>query len=804
VRAPLTPRSLLTLVLLAVLAVFCARELRLESNVTRFMPDGRASELAALSGRLADSALTRTMVLSVRGPELDASLAAARALAERLAADEEVAWVRAGVDPGELEGIYELYFPRRHSFLSDEPEREIPELLSEAALAERARALRRELASPAAPFFKRLAAADPLGAFARVVERVRGDRTAMRVSGGRFVSIDGEHAIVLLATHASAFDHGRQAPLLARIERGVAELAREAGAELEVEMSGTNRFAADAQAAIRRDVQVVSGVAFVGVAIVFVTLVGSLRAFLVVFLPTLTGILVAVSTGVVFFGGFDGLTLAFGTVLIGVATDYSVHAFVHHGLARAGEPASTTVARLRGTLALGAVTTIASFVGLGFTSFPAFREIAVFSIVGLTASLATTLFVLPELLDRAPALPPRAVALVDRLGRFARGVGRPRRGHLALPLVCLALLPFALARIEWVDDLSRWTRIDPALRAEDARVRARVTRFDASRFVVVLADGLPAALDANATVHGRLEGLVREGELEDVRSLHSFLWSESLQRRNREVLLAQAPAERVPRVFAREGFRPEAFAPFREALASPPPAPLTLDDLRGSALDGVVSSMVVPLEGQVAVITYLRGVGSEAGVAAALEGVDGAHLFDQGAFLADVYGEFRATTVNQILIGSAIVAAILWLRYRRLRPAFAALAPSLLVAVVLIEAFAFLGVALNLLHVMTLIMVLGMGVDYGIFIVDGVRHRTGLGVTLLSLLVSCLTTFLVFGTLGLADQPVLRAIGATAGVGILLAFLFSPLALTVLGREAETAGGNARAPGGDAEAPGGA
>jgi predicted exporter len=54
-----------------------------------------------------------------------------------------------------------------------------------------------------------------------------------------------------------------------------------------------------------------------------------------------------------------------------------------------------------------------------------------------------------------------------------------------------------------------------------------------------------------------------------------------------------------------------------------------------------------------------------------------------------------------------------------------------------------------------------------------------------SLLVSCLTTIFVFGSLALSSHPALRAIGLTTASGILLALLLSP-AVFVLASRATT------------------
>jgi predicted exporter len=80
---------------------------------------------------------------------------------------------------------------------------------------------------------------------------------------------------------------------------------------------------------------------------------------------------------------------------------------------------------------------------------------------------------------------------------------------------------------------------------------------------------------------------------------------------------------------------------------------------------------------------------------------------------------------------------------------------------------------------------MGMGVDYGIFCVDSVRRRSDFGATLVSLLLSCLTTAFVFGSLAFSSQPALRAIGVTTGIGVVLSFLLAPVTLAAAGLRAE-------------------
>jgi predicted exporter len=775
-------RVLAWLAAAAALAVYVALELRVGTDITRFMPDRAGSELAALSTQLTDSPFTRTMVFSIGAPDLDAAVAVAGTLARELRAHPGFAWVRAGLEDEQMRGVYELYFPRRYGFVSAEPEHEIPALVSEAALRERARLVRRRLASPAGAQLEELVAADPIGAFERIALRFRGDEVRLSTRGGQLVTADGRYAILLAATRDSAFASGAQARLLADVDAAFRSAAAAVGTDATLESSGANRFAVSVERRMKRDVYVIGAVTFLGVAALFLGLVGSMRAFVLVAVPPLLGILAATAACLARFGGIDGLTMAFGATLLGVTIDYSTHVLVHHGLSGHGESAWATARRLRASLVLAAATTVASLGGMGATAFPAFREMSFFAAVGVAVALLATLFLVPDLLAWLPRLPERAARTARALERAQRALLSAPRALLFAPVAAAALGVLLLPRLQWVDDMSRLARFDPDLAAEDARVRERVGAADGGHFAIGVAGDAAAALELNDAIHARLVAVRDAGGFERLRSLHSLLWSEPLQRRNQAALRAEPdlPA-RVEAAFAAEGFRPGSFAPFEQALAEPPPPPLTLADLEGGPLSDLPAAYVFPLGERVAVVSYLEGMREPERVASALAGLPGAHLLDQRSFVSDIYSEFRETTLEQLAAGCLLVVLLVALRYRAWRPSLAAFLPSLAVALLLLAGFAAAGIELNLMHVMSLAMVMGLSVDYGVYLVDSAGDPEELGATLLSLLVSGLSTAFVFGALAISEQPALRAIGVTTGLGVLLSYALAPILLVAFG-----------------------
>jgi predicted exporter len=784
------------LVALALAAAVAAQRSDLSTDITHFMPDSGRAGLAAVSRQLATSTLSRTMTLTigVRGGEDTAAneqaiASAADQLTAVLAAHPEVDWIRDGRREDFGQEVWDLYFPRRFYFASARPEVEVAALSADAELARVAGKAKRELGSPTGMLIKRTVERDPLGLFAGIVDRMTAasaDADGLELRLGRLWSADG-HAVIFVGTRSSAFASGPQGELLNAIDQAFAEIARGDEFDLFYERGGANRFAVEAERSIRRDVYRIAVLSVVGVVTVFISFFPSPWRLLLVLLPALAGIVGATLVCIVVFGRIDGLTLAFGSALIGVAIDYPIHLLNHQGLVTAHVGAS--VRRLAGTLSLGAATTIASFAGLALTSFPGFREIGVFAMAGIAVALTVTLLVVPLFPSATAAAPQRARTTARALDRFVLRVRSAGRALLLVPLAAVLFAGFALPRLSWEDDLSKLNRIDAELEAEEDRVRGRVTSFETGRFVVAVGDDIDGVLQINEQLQSELRKLVATGALGGILSISDFIWSEPLQRRNVEALLAIPDLpERVADAYELAGFRSgvtDAFAKDLEeqATATAAAPPLRMPDLVGTGIGDLVAGLIVDVDatfGQIAAITQLREIGDYDALQDAVAGVPSAYILDQRDLANQLYAEFRWQTLRQIAIGSVLVFVVLLVRYRSWRPALAAFLPSALVALLVPSLAAVVGTPLNLLHVVSLVMVMGMGVDYGIFLVDGSREHDAVGATTLSLLLSCLTTVMVFGVLALSSNPALSAIGWTTGLGILLSFSFAPIALVVL------------------------
>jgi predicted exporter len=767
------------------LGVFVARHLEVSTGVTHFLATGQERELSAVAREIAESALARTMVLALSAPDLETSIRAAQEWTVVLAGHPEVDEVASRPDPRLASDFFALYFPRRFHFLSERPEVELRDRFTDAGLRTAARNLRAELALPQAVLWKDLAGADPWLAFPDLLKRSDASRLGgLRIVDGHFVDSDARSAVLFVTTRHSAFDPDHQALFGEFLDRSFEALDRRFGHALVLERSGAHRFAAASEQRAREDIARVSGFSALGLSVLFLVFFRSVRLLLISVVPLIGGTLVATTFAILLFDKVHALTLAFGSTLIGVCVDYPIH-YINHRM-QLPDASGELQRRLWVALAMGALTTLAGFAVVAASDFPGIREIGVFAVAGVSAAALTTWLLLPLLVRAGPPATGLLRGWTARMGRLLQWLERRPHALLAPPAAALVLCGTGLPRLSWQDDVYALNLpFEADWVAEDARVRERISPMESGRLVVALGDDDESLLRSNDLVYERLSNARERGVLEDFRSLHSWIWAEDLQRRNlAEIARHPDLGRRALAALEAEGFRPASFSRFTEALQAPPPAPLRLRDLLASSLADLIASHRIEIDEGAAVLTYVRGVRDGPALEEALRDLEGVHYLDQRVFLSGIYGRFRRETLPLLLAGVGAVLALLILRYRRVGLSLAVATPALLAGASSLALFALLGIPINLLHLLGVLLVLSIGVDYAIFLAESDVHGAEGAVTLSSLVLECACTVASFGLLAASSFPALRALGATTGLGVILSLVLAPVMLLLARRGA--------------------
>jgi predicted exporter len=174
-----------------------------------------------------------------------------------------------------------------------------------------------------------------------------------------------------------------------------------------------------------------------------------------------------------------------------------------------------------------------------------------------------------------------------------------------------------------------------------------------------------------------------------------------------------------------------------------------------------------------AILVPVVHVHDEHGLRAMVSSIDGIQYVDQVNDLARALKGYRQQAIR--LAGGAYCLVFLLLIWRYGTGGVVLLLPPLLSAVATVGALGLLGQPFHIIHCLSLLLVLGIGVDYTIFAAEFPKGKGP--TTCLAMILSALTTLLSFGMLSLSHQAVLHALGLTTLIGVALVLLFVPIVL---------------------------
>lgn len=765
------PRAALLawLLLVGASAWWVARHTAFTTDLSAFLPKSGSLQQQRLIEHLRSGGASRTMLIGLEGAGPDELARASRTLVRALAGDPRFDFVtNGGVEHTQL--ARELVLKYRY-LLSPavEPGRFGEESLR-AALSENLDLL----TSLAGLALKEVLARDPTGELRKIGEASLQQAPASR--HGVWFSQDGKLALLLAQTAASGIDAVRQQEALDAVLRAAPDPA------VRVLVSGPGTFAALTRAAIERDSRWLTAIAGALVALILVYVYRSPRTVALSVLPVLSGLVVGVAAVSAVFGSVHGITLAFGATLIGEAVDYPSYVFAQR---RAGESVLGVLSRIWPTLRLAALTTVFGSLALVLSSLQGLSQLGVLSMVGVLVAGLVTRWVLPALAPGAAAAPPRSLPF--SLIGAARFLQRGRWLAWALLAASLVLIAARQGRI-WDDDLGHMSPLPEDAWRTDVRLRAALHAPDAGYLLSIAAPSREAALRQSERAALVLEQGVRDGLLEGFDMAARYLPSEQTQQRRRAALPDAGSLRRALAAASRGlPYRQDAFAPFvRDVEATRRGPLLTLEDLRGSGLDLKVSSLLASQDGEwqaLVPLTGVRGAAQAEELARRMPAEVHASFLDLKAQSDRLVGGYRAQALRLAGVGAIAIALLLLAGLRDPLAALRVMLPVYAAIAMTVALFAAKGAGLTLFHLVSLLLVLGVGLNYALFFDRAERGTESERETSLALTVCFLTTLTAFGCLATSRIPVLSAIGLTVSIGAAL----SLVSAMVFGRSGKSA-----------------
>lgn len=731
----------------------------IESNVLALLPeDAQDPALEQATRRIVDAGARQIVVLLGAADDAQAKAAANayRAELQRQARQEPLPFVENTAMSGWFNAAQAYYRPYRDRLLTDAQRQQLQDTPPDALAQQALSALYGPLAAPRWIQWQ----ADPLNLWSGWWQARAAD-AGMRFDADGLLRADGRVWVVLqFQTRGPAFRLDGVRRIDAALDAARAVAARTTPGLQELR-SGVPLYAEAAAVQASREINVIGWGSLLAVLALVWLAFRSLRPILLVALSLLVGVAVALSATALVFGKVHLLTLIFGASLVGVAEDYGIHWFA----SRQAHPGQEKFRLLHGLLPgmlLALVTSALAYLALGAAPFPGLRQMAVFSVVGLLAAFATVACWFPWLAASPPPPTRLAGVLAGWLDHWPQP--RSRRAWYGLAALATIVTVGGLLQLRSNDDLRSLQSLPKPLLAQQEEITKILGMPSPAQFYLVLAPDTDTLLQREQQLTQRLRPLVASGTIGGYRAISDWLPSRQQQAADAALLdktetqvlaqVSQATGEHLQR----PAFVSRAMT-LRDWLASPvsqPFRPLWLGQVAGD----VATVVLVDAQGGDAMLARLQ---------AQATGLPGVRWVNRTAEYSSLLGHYRRMISGLLGVGLALVLSALYLRYRR--DAWRTLLPTLLATVLTLALLGWLGQPLQLFNVLALLLLIGLGEDYGIFL----REHAGDASAWLAVCVGAASTWLSFGLLALSATPALRAFGLTLLIGIGLVWLLSPM-----------------------------
>jgi uncharacterized protein len=567
----------------------------------------------------------------------------------------------------------------------------------------------------------------------------------------------------------------------------------------------------------------------------------SVRLLLATLIALIVGLALTAGFATVAIGHLNLISVAFAVLYIGLGVDFATHLCLHYQECR-GQSQDTDQAIIDSMKAVGpslflcALTTAIGFFAFIPTDFKGVAELGIISGGGMFIGLAVSLSLLPALLKM---LSPQAPAHPRSTGLSARFYNFPFRHARAIRITSLCLAFIALFSLEGVSfDSSPINLRDPhspsviafkrllesqsdspfAISAlvnsldEAKRLSERFAALPSVHQAITLSDLVPTDQEQKLEIIDNLN-LMMPMQLQQFADVHQasdvrnalFALQDALQKASAQPLTSM-PNERIEAMLSHVvsfmksadgapqpdaiyknledrllSLLPHTLSVLRESLAA---TPMNIDDIPASLRRHWVSDA-----GQYRVlVTPAQNLNQREPLQQFVNEVMDTHASVFGLPIGDVTSGKAVVDAFIQAFSSALILIVLLLLLmtRSLKATVLVMTPLLLAALLTAAVNVWLNNPFNFANIIVLPLLLGMGVDSGIHIVQRLRHQPDQADELLQsssargVFFSALTTLCSFTSLAFNSHQGTASMGLLLSIGIILTLICCLLVLPAI------------------------
>ena len=602
------------------------------------------------------------------------------------------------------------------------------------------------------------------------------------IEDGHFFCPDKTVALAFLSPGFNSMDShaGTQFYRLMHRERKVFEAAHP---EARVLAHGTPLSSVSNASTIKGDLLMTVGLSLLVILVILLLSFHSWTFIWQQIVPILYGAVFALACMYWIKGFMSLMALGLGAIVLGVAISYCLHVLIHHYFVGDVEQ----MLREESTpVTLGCITTVGAFLGLLFTESDLLRDFGLFATFALIGNTFFALFFLPHFMtpEQVRFKRYKGFHAIDRINDIPWDRNRWILAGLGVVVLAGVLLSH---RVKFDSDLRNLDYDNSLLTASQELYSAKNASGHMDLYFAAYDEDLDQALEYNTLLQQRLDSLAEAGYVKGYSPL-SFLLFRS--ERDQQVRIdawkrfwtpeRKTQAWREIAAAARHsGLEAALFNPF-EALVDADYEPGNLFEAEVFPEELVSNYLERQESGRYLVFTSVAFRPEDTDIVSdALVAGPNTLVLEPFYYCRDmveiVHDDFNTTQ----WISSLLVLLVLLIAFRNIVTAFVAFLPMFLSWYVLQGLMALLGLEFNLINIVISTFIFGIGVDYSIFVMEGLlkEARTGeremLASHKVAIVFSALVLAIVVLSLIFARHPAIHSIGIITLIGMAVTILLT-------------------------------
>lgn len=638
------------------------------------------------------------------------------------------------------------------------------------------------LATPGAPMLTKIVSLDPLNLRRFFIDKLHAMQGSMTFADGAEMLSADKKVLILIAgpgqpSSNNAFAHA----LMAKSHEIFTTYP-----ELKIGLTGGYAIAAQEEALMRGDIlNCLLGSVF-GIGLLFLFAYRRFSVLLFIIIPLAVGLQLALGFMAVTFGQVHMIAVAFAAVVLGLGVDFAIHIYDRYASERllGQPPAEATrraIMRTGSAVLVGGLTSLTAFAVLTTTASPVLQQIGWLVSLGLFFCLITILWALPAWLNWLEGRPwihnSKPFSLLGIATISALVKKRPTLCLTLSFLVLLASLP-GLQKLHFERNLEA---LHPE-GLEAVQVRQDIHKHFSNGVIPMLVSWQSGSEEEFWQQSRQIDALLADLPGDD----HNGWTSLTTMSGGQELQLAHLDRAMINKAFAAYGLSLDSFPTLVTFLSS-----LSQQgQARNSFLDRLQplhQRFFFKEDTGITGVTWVNILSEEA--ADRLEQRMADH--DQNILvvsldkaLGNLMDSAKSGLIKTVILATLLVVVILLIFFRSITKTLLVLLPMVLALTTTAGIMGYLGISINLINFIIIPILIGIGLDDGIHIIDRFRETGDISQTLTStgrsILLTTLTTCLGFGSLALAQYHVLSSMGLLTIIGVSSCFIYSVVTLSAL------------------------